>query len=121
MAEKKKEQAIKPITITDKATGKVYLLEFNRDSVKFAENRGFDINRLGDGLRLSEIEELFFCAFRMHQPKLSKADTDNILYDKLGGMPDGLVERLAELYLVPFQTLVRDEDSEKNAKMSVDF
>lgn len=126
MAEKKNntvtnDEVLKPVILTDKTNNDVYVLEFNRDSVKFAEARGFDINQFGSKVMLSAIEELFFYAFRMHQPKMSKADTDKILYEKLGGVPEGLVERLAQLYLVPFNTLIRNEDSVKNSKMTVDF
>lgn len=126
MAEKKNnavenDEVLKPVVITDQTTNAIYVLEFNRDSVKFAEQRGFDINQFGSKVMLSAIEELFFYSFRMHQPKMSKADTDKILYEKLGGVPEGLVERLAQLYLVPFNTLLRNEESIKNSKMTVDF
>ena len=125
MAEKKstktENKALKPIVLTDNVTGDVYVLEFNRDSVKFAEARGFDINEFGSKVQISAIEELFFFAFRMHQPKLSKADTDKILYEKLGGVPEGLVARLAEFYLAPFNSLIRAEDKVKNSQMTVDF
>ena len=126
MAEKKNnvatsDEVLKPVILKDNTNNDVYVLEFNRDSVKFAEARGFDINQFSSKVMLSAIEELFFYAFRMHQPKMSKADTDKILYEKLGGVPEGLVERLAQLYLVPFNTLIRSEESAKNSKMTVDF
>ena len=125
MAEKKTPKAenkvVKPIVLTDNVTNDVYVLEFNRDSVKFAEARGFDINEFGSKVQISAIEDLFFYGFRMHQPKMSKADTDKILYEKLGGIPEGLVERLAELYLAPFNSLIRDEEKSKNSQMTVDF
>jgi len=125
MAEKKtaktENKAVKPIVLTDNVTGDVYVLEFSRDSVKFAESKGFDINEFGSKVQISAIEDLFWYAFRMHQPKTSKADADKILYEKLGGVPEGLVERLAELYLAPFNSLIRDEESSKNSQMTVDF
>ena len=97
-------------------------MEFNRDSIKFAEARKFDINAMGDGgVSISAIEELFFFSFRMHHPAITKAQTDKILYEKLGGIPEGMIERLVELYLVPFNALIRTEDSAKNATMTMEL
>lgn len=115
------DKQIKPIILKDESNGDVFVLEFDRASVKFAESRGFNINALDAGLNMSAIEELFFYSFRKHQPKISKADTDRFLYDKLKGMPDGMIERLVELFLLPFNTLVQNEDEGKNATMTVEF
>ena len=112
---------IKPIILKDDNNGDVFVLEFDRATVKFAEARGFNIESLDEGVNLSAIEDLFFYAFRKHQPKLSKADTDKILYEKLKGFQEGMVERLAELYLQPFKALVRTEEEAKNATMTVEF
>ena len=126
MAEKKTvtktdDKQIKPISLKDDNNGDVFVLEFDRATVKFAESRGYKINSLEDGLSISNFEELFFYAFRKHQPKMSKAETDKILYDKLGGMPEGMIERLVELYLLPFNSLVQTEDNVKNSTMTVEF
>ena len=115
------DKQIKPIILKDESNGDVFVLEFDRASVKFAESRGFNINTLDAGLNMSAIEELFFYSFRKHQMKITKADTDRFLYDKLKGMPDGMIERLVELFLLPFNTLVQDEDEVKNATMTVEF
>lgn len=126
MAEKKtntvtpSKNTIKPIVLRDDC-GNVYVLEYSRDSIKFAEARGFKAQALEDGISISNMEDLFFYAFRMHHPNMSKANTDHILYDKLGGFPDGMLERLAELYMVPFNTLLQDGDKAKNSKMTVEF
>ena len=107
MAEKKvtkvEDKQITPITLKDDNNGDIFVLEFDRATVKFAESRGFKISVFEDNIiNLSAIEEIFYYAFRKHQPKISKAETDKILYEKLGGMPEGMVERLTDLYLVPF-------------------
>lgn len=123
MAEKKNtaaNKAVKPITLRDDR-GNIYVLEFNRSSIKFAEARGFKVQALEEGVSLSGIEELFFYSFRMHQPEVSKAETDKILYDELGGLREGMLERLVELYLAPFNTLITTEDSTKNSKMTVEL
>lgn len=115
------DKQIKPIILKDDNNGDVFVLEFDRASVKFAEARGFNINSFDNGLNMSAIEELFFYAFRKHQPNKSKADTDKILYEKLKGIPEGMLERLVELYLLPFNTLMQNEDDSKNSTMTVEF
>lgn len=126
MAEKKtavkvQNEPVKPIILRDDKTNEVYVLEFNRDSIKFAEARKFDINAMGEGVSISAIEDLFFYSFRMHQPNVSKAQTDKILYEKLGGIPEGMIERLVNLYIVPFNSLMRTEESAKNATMTMEL
>ena len=124
MADKKitknEKKAIKPITLRNEI-GDVYLLEFNRDSVKYAEAKGFKVQALEEGVSLSGIEELFFYSFRMHNPEVSKANSDKILYEELGGLHEGMLERLVELYLAPFNTLMSSEESAKNSKMTVEL
>ena len=112
---------VKPIILKDETNGDVFVLEFDRASVKFAEARGFKIGSLDAGMSMSIIEDLFFYAFRKHQPNKSKADTDKILYDKLHGMPEGMLERLVDLFLLPFNTLVQTEESAKNSTMTAEF
>ena len=126
MAEKKNSKAaenapVTPITLTDSVAGDIYVLQFNRDTVKFAEARRFNINEIGDVLNMTAIEDLFYYSFRMHQPKISKAETDKFLYDKLGGLPVGMIERLVDMYLEPFMILKRTEEKAKNASMTVQF
>ena len=111
---------VKAITLRNEQ-GKFFVLDFNRASIKFAEARGFKVQALQEGINMSSIEDLFFYSFRMHQPEMSKADTDKILYEELGGLREGMIERLVELYLKPFNTLITSEDSVKNSKMTVEF
>lgn len=112
---------IKPIILKDETNGDVFVLEFDRASVKYAEMKGFNVNVLDAGLNMTVIEELFYYAFRKHQPSKSKIETDKILYDKLHGMPEGMIERLIELYMLPFNILVQTEDEAKNSTMTVEF
>lgn len=110
--------AVKPIEIDNPTTGQHYTLEFNRASVEWAENRGFDISALGNGKILSGISDLFYYAFRMHHPNMTKTQTDTILFDTekgFGGVPEGLAERLGELYAEPYNALVQSEESAKNS------
>lgn len=110
---------IKPIVLSD--DDKSYTLEFDRITVKFAESKGFVIGDV-EKYPLTKIYELFFYAFRKHHPKVSKAETDKII-DDWGGIqniPDGVLERLGQLYIAPFSTLV-DEEERKNAGMTVEM
>lgn len=111
-------ERIKPITLKDNETGTTYTLEFNRESIRFAEARGFDVNDVAK-YPMTKLPELFFYAFRMHHKNVSREKTDRILFDDLGGMPDGMAERLGALYGVPFEAL--NGEAGKNGKMTVEF
>jgi len=117
---KEVNEVVKPIILHDEENGDVFTLEFNRESVKFAENRGFNVDDVGR-FPMSKIPEFFFYAFRMHHKNVSREKTDKILFDELGGLPDGFIERLYLLYSAPFDALVSKEDSRKNSKMTVEL
>lgn len=118
-AVKTDDKQIKPIILKDDSNGDIFVLEFDRASVKFAEQHGFSPS--DEELRMTDIEDIFFYAFRKHHPNMSKADTNKVLYDKLGGVTKEILERLAALYALPFQSLVRDEDKAKNSTMAVEM
>lgn len=104
-----------PITLTDNESGRVYILEFNRDSVRWAERQGFDITELTK-FPMTNIPRLFFFAFRMHHKGITQDQTDAML-DELGATRK-LLERLVQLYSAPMDSLV-DEDTAKNGRYSV--
>ena len=116
----KDNELVQPIKILDKEGNLKYLLDFNRASVKYAEMRGFKLDNM-EGLSMSAMEDLFHYSFRAHQPKMTKAETDKILYDELHGFKEGMIERLVELYLQPFNTLMQAGDTAKNSTMTVEF
>lgn len=108
----------KPIVIKSKDDS--YTLEFNRESVKFAEAKGFKFEEISD-FPMTKIPELFFYAFRMHHPKVARNQTDKI-FDEIGGLPEGAIERLVELYTAPFESLTVSEGAEpKNSKWTVEM
>ena len=113
-------ERVNPIIIRNEDTGDEYTLEFNRETIRFAENRGFDIADVGK-FPMTKLPELFFYAFRMHHRNVSREKTDRILFDDLGGMPDGMAERLGALYSAPFEALSNDNGKAKNSKMTVEF
>ena len=119
--EREMSNEIKPIILRDTETNMTYTLEFSRETVRFAEMRGFDVNEVAK-YPVSKLPELFYYAFRMHHKSLSRQQTDKILFEDLGGMPDGMMERLVHLYALPYDTLIQKEDAENRpTKMTVEF
>ena len=95
-----KKEKVKPIRLVDNETGESYILEFNRDTVKWAEQRGFD-PELVTKFPMTVGADFFFYAFRMHHKNVSRQKTDKILDEDLGGiggLPEGFIERLYMLY-----------------------
>lgn len=116
-------ERVKPIVLHDKDENRDYTLEFNLESVKFAEARGFNTDDIGK-FTVTKTEELFFYAFRMHHKNVSKEKTDKIFWDKLGGLknlPDGFVERLIMLYYEPINAVKSAEEEGKNASVTVEM
>lgn len=110
---------VNPVLIKDSDNGEVkYTLEFNRESVKWAENRGFKIGEVGDYL-VNGVQSLFFYSFRMHHKGITRDMTDTIL-DDIGGASPALLERLAALYNLTLETLIGDNEG-KNAKYAVEL
>ena len=122
MAKYEVNEKVRPLILRDNETKDVYTLEFSRDSVRFAESRGFSISSISD-FPMTKIPELFFYAFRMHHKNVAREKTDKILFEDLGGLREGMLERLYALYSAPFEALANsdDEDNEKNARMTVEF
>lgn len=119
--EKKKEMP-KPIRLVDNETGEAYILEFNRDTVKWAEQRGFDPD-LVTKFPNTVGADFFFYAFRMHHRNIARDKTDKIFFDILGGINETtgkILARLMELYYATFSTL-SDEEAQENPRMAVEL
>lgn len=114
-------ERIMPIRITDNDTGNVYELDFCRESVKFAEARGFKTEDVSD-YPVTKIPEFWFYAFRMHHKNVAKNQTDALL-EKLGGITPQIAARLIELYnqAATSNNIQDDEDLAKNAKVTVEL
>lgn len=116
MSKSEKPEKIEPIRLTDTETGKIYTLEFSRKSIERMERQGFIAGDVVDK-PLTTVPMLFYGAFYMHQPYITKDQTDKILYD-LGEIP-GLLGRLCALYNEPVKTLFGiDDDGENERKNS---
>jgi hypothetical protein len=121
MASKEINEQVKPIILHDNEDNIDYTLEFNRESVRFAEARGFDIEDVGK-YPMTKLPELFYYAFRMHHKSVSREKSDRILFEYLGGMPEGMAERLGALYAAPFSALTNNDGEEgKNRRMTVEL
>lgn len=114
-------ERVNPIIIRNQETGEVqYTLEFDRKSVKWAEQRGFKIGEVTD-FPATHIPMLFFYAFRMHHKNITQDQTDAIL-EELGGVTKAMMSRLAALYNQTMETLINDDEGEaKNGKYAVEL
>ena len=111
---------VKAVTITDTKTGEQFILDFNREAVAFAENRGFKVEDLGN-YPATKVPEFFFYAFRAHHKNVARNKTDALL-EAMGGMTTALIERLMALYAqAGYINIIADEDSEKNATVTVEL
>lgn len=117
---KAEEKTIKPIVLKNNENGDVFTLEFNRESVKFAESKGFTLDAV-EMSPMTALPDLFYYAFRMHHRNIGRNQTDKILFDDLGGLSDVIIERLGELYTKPYTDLIQSEENSKNSKMSVEL
>ena len=108
------KERIKPIIIKDSVTDEdKYILEFSKESIRWAENRGFVISELSNRL-VGGTEDLIYYAFRMRHPGMSKQQVNDII-DEIG-VPDGMIERLIALYNQGVEQLT---DLKENPKFSI--
>ena len=117
-----KKEKVKPIRLVDNETGESYILEFNRDTVKWAEQRGFKPDMVSQ-YPMTAGSDFFFYAFRMHHKNIARDKTDSILFDVLGGINDTTEKiflRLLELYYETYTSL-SDEEAEANPRMAVEM
>lgn len=116
-----KSERLNPMVITDPDNGREYTLEYSRKSVAKTEAAGLDVNRL-DSASMTMIPLLFWGAFLMHHPHMTREQTDKILFEGLGGLNEEEMAHLGKLYAAPFQTLIASEDEGANPrKMAVKF
>ena len=114
------KERVNPIVLYFDDRNETYTLEFDRDAIRFAEGRGFDIEDVGKH-PMTKLPELFWYAFRMHHKAVSREKADRILFDDLGGMPDGMAERLGALYADPHKALHNESNKPKNPHLTVEM
>jgi hypothetical protein len=111
-------EKLKPMIIED--DGHEYRLEFSRKSVVKTEQAGFVINEL-ETKGMTMLPILFWGAFLMHQPYITREKTDEILFEKMGGLTGDEMGYLGQLYAAPFQTLFASEEQANPRKVAVKF
>lgn len=120
MSDSMKER-LSPMVITDPENGREYTLEYSRRSVSRAEQAGLDVSEM-ESKSMTMIPLLFWGAFLMHHPGMTREQTDKILFDGLGGLKEEEMAYLGKLYAAPFDTLIASEGNVGNPrKMSVKF
>lgn len=116
----KNENKVNPMRVTDPDTNEVYVLEFSRESVRFAEQRGFKISELTD-FPQTNIPSLFFYAFRKNHRNVARDKTDKML-EELGGLTTAEIARLVELYNQTNESLIIiDDGGRKNSRLTVEL
>lgn len=110
-------EKVNPIIIKDADNKREYTLEFDRDSVRFAENRGFKLEQVDD-YPMTKVPEFFWYAFRMHHKNVAMNQAEEIL-KQIGGMNEKIAKRLIELWVQTYSTLGNED--EKNPNMTVEL
>ena len=110
-------EKVNPIIIRDKDNNREYTLEFDRDSVRFAENRGFKLEQVDD-FPMTKVVEFFWYAFRMHHKNVALNQAEEIL-KQIGGLNEKISERLIKLWAQTYETLGSEET--KNPNMTVEL
>lgn len=115
------EDRVPVMRVTMNKTGDVYELDFNREAIRFAEARGFELDSVTK-FPVTKIPELFYYAFRKNHKNVSKTKTDSIL-ETMGGLTGPMLERLIQLYNQASLTHVisTEEDMEKNSETTVEL
>ena len=109
--------------ITYTPTGEEYILDFSRESAKFAQMHGFNSDDILTKPTIA-IPQLFYYALRMHHKKIALNQAE-ALFEKLfpDGMDDTLIGRLGELYQqAALVGIISDsEDEGKNPQTVVEL
>lgn len=108
MAEK--NETPKPITFDWNGTD--YTMEFNRATVKVAEQRyGITMGSFNGDLKLSMLPDLFYCSLLMHHPNI-KHQTADAMFDLMEDK-QALLMALYELFSAPIGAILADPDGEE--------
>lgn len=115
------EERVSPIRITMNSTGETYELDFSRESVRFAEMHGFELDSV-TRFPASKVPEFFYLALRKNHRRLSRTQADDI-FEEIGGLTGKVLARLIALYNQAALTnvIAADEDYEKNANVTVEM
>lgn len=117
---------VNSIRLTDhegviKNPGDVYELDFSRESIAFAESKGFKLENVAE-FPVTNISNLFYYAFRKNHRNVSREKTDKLM-KAWGGLPESVLARLVELYsqAATANNIQLDEDAGKNEMVTVEM
>ena len=102
---KMNEERVNPIRIT--VDGTVYELDFSRESVAFAEQRGFKAEDV-IAFPNTKVPELFFYALRKNHKFIARTQSDKLL-ESIGGMT------------AYAHRVITDEELAKNSNVTVEM
>lgn len=113
---------VEPVRLTDEQTGKVYELEFDRESIVFTERNDFTIQKALDH-PVSGMRDLFYYSFRKNHRNVSRTQTDKMIERWGGGIPEKLATRLVTLYsqAQASNAIQIDEEAEKNSGLTLEL
>lgn len=115
------KNVVKPLKILDKEKNTpMYTLEFSRESISWAERRGFKIHEVVD-FPMTGTSDLFYYAFRKNHKGVTHDTTDAILADIGGWNAEGLLKRLMALYDAGMDSLTAAGGEEKNSKYALEL
>ena len=119
MAKAKETEKVKPMRLTDAETGTVYELDFDRESVRFAESRKFNVDEVLTYPQ-TNIPLLFFYAFRKNHRNVALNQAQK-MFDELGGLTEQEILRLVTLYHQTNNSLVAQDEERKNSRMTLEL
>lgn len=121
MSKEEKREKVNPIRLIDKETDESYILDFDLESIKFADRQGLDPD-LVLKFPATQGELLFYCAFRKNHRNVAREKTNKILWEYLGGFNETtgkVFARLIELYYSALGTLSVEE--QENPRVAVEL
>lgn len=102
------------ITFTDPKTNAEYTLEYDRDSVRFAESIGLNLAVLSDRKRMARrdvpigtlMSQVFYSALIKHHPMLTQDESDDI-WERVTGK-EAVFAALLDMIQVPYVSLLEE-------------
>lgn len=111
------DERVNPLILTDPVTGETYELDFNRESVLFAENREFKVDEALD-YPAKNIPLFFWYALRKNHRKIAMNQAEDILRNHFHGISVKKVGQLISLYNQArfANTVIMDDDEDADEK-----
>lgn len=113
------------ITFTDPKDGTDYTIEYDRDSVRFAESIGLNLAVLTDPKRIQSrdipiatlMSQAFYAGLVKHQPAITQEQSDDI-WGRVTGK-EGVFTALLDMIQEPYTSLLSDAPEDADPKEAV--